>query len=348
MTQSATDSPSENTAGEQTIATLSDERSLEEIAAEVFGAPAPEKTPDAPAKTEEQATTETAPVEEAKSDPQAEKIAARIAAASRAERRAAEQRREIEERERRAAERERELDAKLARYKVIEEDPVRAFEELKLDPKTFLEKLAGEYKPENVIQKEVAALRADLEKEREERKRLEAEHEKRTKAAEVDAQWREASTAFVTHVTEQASKYPHLVEEYTEQQATDAAFAVLTEVVAHDRNGHPISRAEAYRAEFGDYPDNDVIAEYLDAQAKARIDARAKSAWRKRGESAPQASQATRNGDLKAEGQPVKAPSPRTLTSRAASEKASAPKQWSQEWADEESLRILETALRKA
>ncbi len=318
------------------------EVSMEEAAKIVFGEdPAPEKPADAPVP----ATAPEKPVEEPAPDPKAERVAARIAVAKRAELRAAQEREQIrrdrEEVDRKAAE----LAAKEARFKLLEEDPVKAFEELKLDPKTFLERLAGEQDPTNVVAKEVAKLRADLKAEQEARLKAEQDATRRQASEQTEAAFREASAVFVQHVEAHADKYPHLVSEFTEAEAIEAAFRAVNEVVGYDSQNQPVTRGEAYRQEFGAYPDDDVIAEHLDAQAKARAEARQKSAWRKRGDSAATPSQGTPNGDPQA-AQPVKGSSPRTLTSRAASEKATAPKQWTQEQADEESLRILSGAFR--
>lgn len=323
--------------------------SFEEAAKTVFGDTAPAEaspTPEAPAEAPAEAAL--AP-EEPAPDPKQERVAARIAAATRAEIRAAQARAELKaqqaELERRAAE----LEATAAKYKLLEEDPVKAFETLKLDPKTFLEKLSGEYKPENVAERELAKLKAEFEALKAETTRERETAKEREQRIATEMAWKEASQGFIAHVEATAEKYPNLVAEFTEGEAVAAAEQVLLEVVGHDDAGKPVTRTQAYFDKFGTYPDNDVIAEYLDAQAKARAEARQNSAWRKRGESATQGSQPLSNGDPIPKAPPVnKGSSPRTLTSRAASEKAtSLSKQWSQEAADEESLRILEAALRK-
>ena len=313
------------------------EPTLEELAATIFkpeGDPEPEPVveaePEAPAAPE---------------DPKVDRVAARITAAKRAEQKAALERRELQTLREQQEKRQADLDAREKRIKLVEDDPVRFFEEFKSDPKAFLEKLSGEYKPENVVAKKADALEAKV---AELEKRL-AEKDEAVRArehrAQTDQAWKAASAAFIVHVGEQAEKYPHLTEEFTEEQATEMAFSVLTEVVTTE-DGKPVTRAEAYNREFGTYPDNDVVAEFLDTIAKQRVDARTKSAWRKRGESATPASQAP-NGDPKPV-PPVNGTRPRTLTSREASQRAAAPKPWTQEAADEESLRILEQALKKA
>ena len=322
-----------------------------DVAAEVFGADAPAASSTtepttAPTPSEEGSAVESVAAEPPAVDPKAERVAARIAAATRAELKARQARLELAERERTLAAREAELEAKAARYKLLEEDPVKAFEVLSIEPKTFLEKLAGEHAPENVQSKKLQALEAELAALKEERQRERETAEQRAKREQAEAVWREASAGFVEFVQTTAEKYPHLVAEYTEHEALAQAERVLSETVGYDAHGRAVSRAEQYRLQFGEYPDNDVIAEYLDGLAKQRAEARQNSAWRAKVAATP-ASQATRTGDPNPAAHPVsKGSSPRTLTSRAASEKASASKQWTQEAADEESLRILKGAFR--
>lgn len=273
------------------------------------------------------------------------RVAARIAAATRAEIRAAEARKELRAQEEAIAKARADLDEREKRYKLLEEDPVKAFDVLKLDPKTFLEKLAGEHKPENVQAKELAALKAELEAIKNERNTERETAKQRELRMQTEQVWTEASKGFVQHIEATADKYPNLVAEYTEAEAIGAAERALLEVVGQDDAGKPVTRADAYFQKFGEYPDNDVIAEFLDAQAKQRAEARQNSGWRKQ-VSAP-GSQPLLNGDSNPKAPPVnKGSSPRTLTSRAASEKASPPKGWSQEAADAESIRILQSAFK--
>jgi hypothetical protein len=317
--------------------------SFEEAAKEVFGDAAP--APAAEAAPEEESTVETEPPPPP--DPKQESIARRIATAKRAEIRAAQERAELKA-QRDAIEREKaDLEAKAARYRTLEEDPVKAFEVLGLDPKTFLEKLAGEHNPANVQAKEIAALKAEIEALKTETTRERETAKQRELRLQSEQVWTEASQGFVKHIEATAEKYPHLVAEFTEGEAIAAAERALLEVVGTDDAGQPVTRAEAYRLQFGEYPDNDVIAEFLDTQAKARAEARQNSAWRK--QVPANGSQPLSSGDPNPKAPPViKGSSPRTLTSRAASEKAtSISKQWTQEAADAESLRILEDALRK-
>lgn len=302
---------------------------MEEVAAEVFGTPADDETTEVAAEGE--ASEEAKKPDEAK-----ERVGARIAAAKGAELKAARSREVLRTERAQIEAHARQLAAREAKIRLIEEDPVRFFEETKADPKAFLVKLAGKNSPEEkskAVEKKIDAVAAELEKERNERIRLQQE----ARLRELDSTSRvaadQASQAFVAHVTEHAERFPHLVEEYTDRDAVQAAWSVLTEIVGQDRAGKPVTRSEAYRAKYGEYPDDDVIAEYLDQQAKARIEARQKSPWR-RG-----------NGKTGATSPPANR-GPHTLTSRSASQRGSGPKPWSQEDADEESLRILRAAFK--
>jgi hypothetical protein len=245
--------------------------------------------------------------------------------------------------------RQKELDAREARIKLIEEDPVRFFEEYKADPKAFLEKLAGEHKPERVLEKQVASLSQKLDRIDQEKQQREAAAAAQAQRAQGERVWQEACGVFIAQVAENAAKYPHLVAEFTEAEAAHEAWKALYEVIGQDADGKPLARGEAYRRQFGDYPDNEVIAEFVDARAKARAEGRSKSGWSRRqsdDDSAP--SEGKTSGDPKPAAQTVRGSSPRTLTSRDSSKKATAPKAWTQEAADEESLRILEGAYRKS
>ena len=315
---------------------------LEEAVVSVFG---PQDEPVAAEPAKEEATAEPAndaPAEE----PKADKVGARIAAAKRAEQKAERERIEIRQAREQQERRNAELDAREKRLRLIEDDPVKFFEEFKADPKTFLDKLAGEYKPENVVTKKLSAVEEELQRVKTELAQRDVATRQAQARAQADSAWKDASASFIAHVGEQADKYPSLTEAFTEDQATEKAFSVLTEVVGRDRDGSPITRTEAYRRQFGEYPDHDVVAEYLETLAKQELEARSKSAWRKRGESAEPASKAALNGDSRSVPM-VKGTSPRTLSSRDTNQRASAPKPWSQEAADEESIRILEAAFRK-
>jgi len=289
---------------------------------------------------------ETAPEEKPAAEaPKEDRVAARIAAAKRAELTAARERETAKTERAQLESKQKELDAREKRIKVIEEDPVRFFEEFKQDPKTFLDKLAGEYKPENVQAKELRALQDEVARLQERETKRETEQQTAAQRAKADDAWKAASEQFLAHVDDGAEKYTHLVAEFTQAEASDLAFKVLTETVGHDAGGRPISRAQAYYAEHGSYPDDDVVAEHLDKLAKERVEARSKSGWRSRSESAKPSSELP-SGDSKPV-PPVSGMSPRTLKARDASTRAAPPKTWTQEAADEESLRILSAAMRK-
>ncbi len=307
-------------------------------------------TPEAPGPEKPETAPEAEPAAEAKPEETPavdDKVSKKIAAAARAERAAAQARQELRTAQEKLATERAALDAEKARFRVLEENPEKAFEVLGLDPKTFLEKLAGEHKPENVAERQLKALQAELAELKAGIARREEAATQQVQRAQVDQTVQSANAIFVQHITEGAEKYPNLVAEFTEAEAVQEAHRALSEVVGEDEDGKPITRNQAYFNQFGIYPDNDVIAEHLDAVAKQRAEARQNSAWAKRGQSPTNGSQPLSNGDPNPKAQPVnKGSSPRTLTSRAASEKASPPKQWSQEAADEESLRILQGAFR--
>lgn len=306
--------------------------SIEEIAAQVFGADAP----PAPV-TEVPKEPEPAKVEPPK-DPAAERVSARLTVALRAEERAARSRAEI-------AAAKAEVDAQRAevaeQLKVVESlkaaklSPSKALEILGMSPKEFLESLATEHEPAAVAARavqgtsaEVAELKAELAA----MKKASEAREHASRRHEVESTYNAATQQFLAHVDSATDKYPHLIAEYTPEELASAARAAAEQ------------HAEPYKAKFGEYPDDDVIAEYLEGQAKARAEALAERRARV-GQKAPLLSASKTPGDLQV-AQPATGPSPRTLTSRAASEKATAAKPWSQEAADEESIRILSAALK--
>jgi hypothetical protein len=321
-------------------------KSLAEVAAEVWGEPAPEpeKAPEAPA-----AEAKPEPEKPAVEDEKQAATSARIAAAKRAELRAERERLDLKAKQDELTKLKADLDAREAEQKLIDEDPVKYFELKKLGTaaiKAHLEKIAGTFEPEKVADQKLSGLEKELADLKAELKRRDDDAAMTVRQREQAELEKEAGSVFIEHVTAAADKYPNLTAEFTEGEAIDLAFRELNAIVGKDSQGRPVTRAQAYEAEHGELPDNDVIAEYLDALAKQRIDARSKTAWRKRGE-APQARQADPNGDQNS-APPVKGTSPRTLSSRDTSQRAAAPKAaWSQEAADEESLRILEAAYRK-
>lgn len=317
---------------------------IAEAAARVFGGEAP---PEAPAKVEEP-VAEPEPPKLAVED---DKNAARVAAVKKAELRAAREREAIAsakaevEREKLALAKERE---EIERFRAAKRSPSKALEMLEMAPKDFLETLATENEPGSIAAREVL-------KEAEERKRLEAklealeasiaaEKQEAARAAAAESAKR-TEQAFIESVEKAADKYPHLIEEFTPDETVREAYRVLSEVVRYDERGQPVTRNQAFKEDHGSEPTDDQIAEYLESLAKERAEIRAARRARM-GQSAPkQPSQGVPEGDLKT-AQPDRGQSPRTLTSRAATEKATAAKPWSQEAADEESLRILGAALK--
>lgn len=279
-----------------------------------------------------------------------ERVSPRLIAAHKAELRASQARTELRQTQAQLEARQKDIEDREARVKLLEDDPVKAFEILKIDPKAFLDKLAGEQKPDNIAAKELAEVKAKLARLEENEQQGKTEATKREQAAASEKAWSEASSAFCEHIGANVEKYPHLVAEYTEAQAVEAAYAALTEPVARDAKGKVLTRYEAYVKEFGYEPTDDVIAAFIDDRAKALAETKAKSAWRKsNGDSAGTApGQGKSPGDLNPAAQTVRGSSPRTLTSRDASSRATGQKPWSQEAADEESLRIIEAGLRKS
>ncbi len=302
------------------------EPTIEEVAAQIFGEDKP------PAQAVEEPASPA--VEEPKPDPVAERVAARIAIARRADLRAAGVRKEIES-GRAEVERKRAELAPLAelaeQVRAAKLSPSKALELLGTDAKTFLETLANEHEPAAVAQRVASSANGEVEKYK---ARVEA-LEKRLAddvSQRVEHDNAVVQKAFLEHVAGKADVYPHLVGELTPDEIVREGWRLAGE------------HARPYFEKFGVYPDDDVIAEYLESQAKARAEQR--GAWRERiGKNTHQPSEGKPTGDLRAT-QPEKGPSPRTLTSRAASEKATASPKWSQEQADEESLRILNGAFK--
>lgn len=321
--------------------------SLEEAARAVWGEPdEPEKADEEPAKAEERDEKgrfkPKADVPKADEEPKADekpedpRVAARINAAKRAELRAAQERAEIQ-RERAELQRIRDEVAQFQRLaeqiKAAKSSPTKLLELAEQDPKAFLESLATEHEPQAIaqrvkteVQTEVEALKAQIAELRAAREAEQAAIQRQ----QAEAQIQKAQQTFIDHVAERADAYPNLVEEFTPEEIAREALAVAQK------------HGQDYFARFGVYPDDEVIAEHLESQAKARAEQRA--AWRSRiGKPALTPSKGDSSGDTRSR-PAVKADSPRTLTSRAASVKATPPREWSQEEADAEALRILESA----
>jgi hypothetical protein len=290
-------------------------------------------------------------VEEPVKDERAERVAGRIALAKRAELRAANERKELttaraaqEKQAAELAERAKQLDA----LEAAKLSPSKLLELYGKSPKDFLEALANEHEPDAVAKRAMAGTVTEVQKlqaridamEQAERSRVAA-----TRQAEIDRETQTAGASFVDFVAENHAKYPALVETMTPTEFVNAGFAILQEVVGKDDKGRPIRRVDAYMAEHnGEPPTHEEIAEYLEWKAKPRFEE--KSVFRTRvGQKAATPGEGTPNGQASAT-QTESGSGPRTLTSRDASIKASAPKPWSQEAADEESLRILRAAMR--
>lgn len=325
------------------ILTDAAEPTLEQVVSQVFR----ENAPAAPAEAAEPA----APAVEPAKDPVAERASTRILAAQRAEMRAAKVRAEI------AAQR-AEVDSQRAEVaehlktaeaiKAAKLSPSKALELLGMDAKTFLESLATEHEPDAVARRAVEGTQTELQKLQSEIAAMKAE-----RAAEVQqrivAQRRQTTQqggeVFLDYVAANAAQYPNLVDAMTPDEIVNEGFAALDEVIGKDARGNPVTRLQAFQAEHGKPPDDSEIAEFLEYRATPR--AQARSVWRERiGKSAPQPpSQGVPSGDVRAT-QMDRGPSPRTLTSRAASERAAATPEWTQEAADAESIRILNAALK--
>lgn len=303
------------------------EPSIEEIAAQVFG------QGDSVETTDQSEATEVAAPKAVEPTPAAVSASSRIIAAKRADLKAAQARAEMakERAELQSARAELEDMRKTAdALKAARVSPSKALELLGMSPREFLESLATEHEPEAVVQRAMGAAMTETEKLRLEIAEMKAAQAERERAAEsrtYEAQSSQAQQAFLEHIASSES-YPHTVEEFTPSEIVKLGWELATK------------HSAAYFERFGEYPSDEVIAEELENQAKAR--AAERSAWRARKVSAAP-SKGIQSGNQRA-AQPVTGPV--TLTSRASSERTSVPSGWSQEQADEESLRILQAALR--
>lgn len=296
-------------------------------AAEEAPPDAPETTPDATSNEPEPEPSKPEAPESSEEKPADERVARRIAAAKRLEQRSARERGEIQaaraqlEQERAAlAEQRKAHEAALAQYKLLEDDPVKAFETLGLDPKVFLDRLAGEHNPASVVARELSEMKRQLAEEREARLRLTQETARREQEARFQAAQQASTKAFVDHVADNAERYPYLTDEFTAEEIAAHGWDVATR------------HAEQYKKQFGEYPDDSVIAEYLEAQAKSRADQR--SAWKARLKKPSEPGQGTASAT---------ALKPRTLTNSAVSQKASPPRHMSDRDAREEAMKIIQT-----
>lgn len=311
-----------------------------EMISEVFA------EPGATVEPVKQEPAKPAPEETAETNSDDDKVASRIVAAKRVEAKIAQQREDVKRREAEIAAREKAAAEREAEQKLLEEDPIAYFAKKGWGEKEYaahLERLAGTAKPEAIVEKKLT--------EQEQRvKALEdqlAVERARSEKVEQSVADRQAGEAFVADVTANADKYPHLTQEFSETEAVQIAFAELRKVIGTTPDGKPVRRIDAFVRDNGRGPTHDEIAEYVDGLAKARIEARSKATWRKSGESAPTPAGKPSLGDHSST-PPAKGSSPRTLSRADTSQRPAAPRGgWSQEFADEESIRILEAAKRK-
>ncbi len=299
-------------------------------AADVFGTDKPE-TPvegETPAETPVEAAEPEEPKKEVlKVD---EKVAAKIAANRKAEARAHRERAKLQEeiatlnalKAEEASVRKR-LEIlkgpnKIARLREIGENPLEFVKEIAQDPAVI--------DPTTV---ELQNLKAEILAEREARKQMEAalqerEVQVRTHAIQQDVS--EAQRIFIGEVASMSDKLPNIVKEFTPREIAQRGLEIAKQYSAEYERVHnqPLT--------------NDVIAEQLELEAIQRAEERNRG-WNVK---AVPASQATAVNA----GIPVRNETPRTLTTGATS--TSAPTQrWTQEWADQESIRMLDEALRR-
>ncbi len=318
----------------------STEETIEQIGARIFA----EDAPVAPA------VPVVEPEPEPVKDPVAERASARILANQRAEQRAAKVRAEIAAAQADVEAKRTEVGelAKLAEaVKAAKTSPSKALELLGMSPKEFLETLATEHEPESIAKREVSGALTEVQKLQARIDAMEAAEQDRQRQArmrEADAQAQQAGSGFLEFIAGNADQFPSLVEIMGPKEIVDAAFALLHTPISKDSAGRSITLLDQYVADHnGEYPPDEEIAELLEQRAKPK--AQARSEWRARiGKNAPAAAiAAPPSVDVRAT-QMDRGPSPRTLTSRAASERAAQPHGWSQEWADQESLRIIKAA----
>lgn len=302
----------------------------------VFGTDAPAE----PATSEtDAAQKEQAPATKPEPPKADERVAARILAAQKADERAAKNRAEIAAQKAELDKQRGEL-AELAKIaelvKASKASPSKALELLGYEPRAFLETLATEHEPAAVAARVASEGRSEVEKLRAEVEAMRKEREAAERAAK-DREMEEGATQsvrlFVDHVANNAAKYPHLVDEFTPDEIAKHGWDLA------------MKHSAGFEAEFGRPPNDEEIADHLEEMAKQRAEQR--TAWRTRiGKSAPNSSAAS-TGEIRAAQPENQGQSPRTLTSRVTSVKASAPKPWSQELADEESMKVLSQAFGK-
>jgi hypothetical protein len=281
--------------------------------------PKVEETKVEPAKAEEKPVE---PVVDPKEVEREARQAKRIEVARRAELQAAQ--------ERRRAQAEAQ-EAKTLREKMenLKKDPLGTLKEIGLDPTEFLERVVSDGKPtqESLIKE----LQAQLQQINDER----AQERLEIQRAQVQSTVYKAMDEFVDLVAANSAKYSHLVDEYTPEEIARQALAY----------GKQYGRA--YVEATGEDLTDDVIASKLEELAAARSATRRSWSEKVKGKQTSQVpSESVKVGD----GPQVntKPEAPRTLSNDMASERASAPKTWSQEDADAQSLLILQKAFSSA
>ena len=327
----------------ETIATEAPaaEPTIEEIAAKLF----PEDTPAAPEAPKVAEVVADVP----KTEPGAAKVSPRLEVARRAELRAAEARAEI-------AKARAEVDA--ARAEVAEKakavdafmaaklSPSKALELLGMGPKEFLETLATEHEPAAVAARAVAGNTSEVAKLQARIDALESAakaKEEAAKAREADSYYDQATNEFVEFVGKSHEKYPALVAEFSDAEIALAGRNLLNEVVGKDDNDKPVTRLQAYMDDNDGVPPSDEeVAELLEKRAAKRAENR--GAWHQRIGLGARPSKGISSGDQQVT-QPEKGPSPRTLTSRAAGERATVAAPPTDEEIDAECIRMLQRGM---
>ena len=306
-----------------TAPTISAEALLS-AAKDVFGeAPAAEAPAETP-KPEDAAKTD-AVQEEKKEEPKDERVAAKISAARRSEERARKERLKLQQAKEEFERVRRETEEYKRKYEALKDgDPIQKLKAIGVDPLDFMKRAASDPEVADPIASKIKELETRLEQEQ--RARLEMVQQQQL--AYVDTSVTEAQRIFVESIAESADKYPHLVKEFTAEELAQRGIAIAREY------------AESYKAQTGYDLTDDVIAEQLEAEAQERAERREKF-WASRVKAVP-ASQAA--APVNAVAPRVPGEQPRTLTADATVTTEPSPK-WSQEWADQESLRILNARL---
>lgn len=255
--------------------------------------------------------------------PKEQRAAVRIAAAKKAELRSSRER-EAVTRDRESLAKERtELEQFRARVKSMKDgDPLPVLEELGLANKEFLERIAkaGEVDP-NDRAKAAEARAAKAESRVDEFIRDQQTTVMRAQAAQ-------AVSAFVGHIASNVEKYPTLAQEFTPDEIAEQGISVVRE------------HGAAYLEKFGEPPSDEVVADYLELRSKERNSKKLAATLATRS-----ARQASPRESIEAPSV-TRAQSPRTLTNRHASEKASGTRDLTQEEIDQKTIEILRNGYR--